>query len=183
MTEDPRIAAMAEALFHHGAAHPDQFDQWEWDSCGPECAAAILAALPDDWCGHTAWRHTDTFNVWTGTCGHLWLATTGPDCPTCAEIAGLRIVLDAVRRVQSIAPMTGLSWEQIDNGIVVRGGGAEMIARLRAALDGLVDAADALVAAENRYMDPNDGDNTADGLVEAEEKFRVALAAKEASDG
>jgi hypothetical protein len=55
MSEDPRIAALAEALFHHGAAHPDPTDQWEWDSCGVECAAAILAALPDDWCGHTGY--------------------------------------------------------------------------------------------------------------------------------
>jgi len=55
MKPDPRIAALAEALEAHGAAHPDPFDKWEWASCGVDCAATVLAALPDDWCGHAGW--------------------------------------------------------------------------------------------------------------------------------
>jgi hypothetical protein len=54
---DPRIAALAEAL--SAAAHADGVHLWckDRNDCGlygyaEDFAAAILDALPPDWCGH-----------------------------------------------------------------------------------------------------------------------------------
>lgn len=56
---DPRVAALAEALAYHD--HQTSNEKWlrmrrdHLSSClSDECAAAILAALPADWCGHDA---------------------------------------------------------------------------------------------------------------------------------
>jgi hypothetical protein len=100
-TTDPRAAALAEALrdAERGWASlvtadlskPPLITYHEYVS------RWLTDALPPDWCKHTTWRQTDTFQVWTGTCGHLWLATTGPDCPTCADLARLRKIEEAAR--------------------------------------------------------------------------------------
>jgi hypothetical protein len=45
---DPRIAALAEALVEIDVKSID--DWWTWEPT--KLAAAILAALPPDWCGH-----------------------------------------------------------------------------------------------------------------------------------
>ena len=46
---DPRIAALAEALRHALLFHYDDDPTLAYED-----AAAILAALPADWCGHEA---------------------------------------------------------------------------------------------------------------------------------
>lgn len=61
MSEDPRTAALAEAITaaYYGLdrdaqdweRNPDQ-GRFEWYASADEMAAAILAALPADWCGH-----------------------------------------------------------------------------------------------------------------------------------
>jgi hypothetical protein len=54
MSEDPRIAALAEAL--RSLPVPATYEEWQAriDASYEDDAAAILAALPPDWCGHHA---------------------------------------------------------------------------------------------------------------------------------
>ncbi len=55
-TTDPRIAALAEALHGAQAGCPDNPT---YDCVHERQAAAILAALPPDWCGHGLARELD----------------------------------------------------------------------------------------------------------------------------
>jgi hypothetical protein len=90
MTTDPRIAALAEALrvWRRVFVDAEDPDRWYTDS-----AAALLAALPPDWCGHDlrairnrAWQ--DGVNA----------ANVDPD------LARLRIIEEAARAVVADYP-------------------------------------------------------------------------------
>ena len=83
---DPRIAALAEAL--QTIPVPASYEEWQSrvDVSYEADAAAILAALPPDWCGHSAFDGIqDAMTITNQT----------------AEIARLRKIEEAARAIET----------------------------------------------------------------------------------
>jgi len=112
---DNGLAALAEALEDHSTYHPDPDDDYGYDPCGTKCAAAILAALPPDWCGHSA--SDDLFAASNALLSRTTVSK--------AEIARLRKIEEAAREV---AEDSSATWS---DGIPID---ARLLATLRAAL-------------------------------------------------
>lgn len=89
---DPRIDALAEAL--DAATYPDVRDGYGFDGDIKEFAAAILAALPPDWCGHGRAKDCDGLPFCPSGYAQRYHAIGECDC---GKLARLRKIEEAAR--------------------------------------------------------------------------------------
>jgi hypothetical protein len=197
---DPRTAALAVALHnrqHHTRPSPCA-------SCEVD-AAAILAALPADWCGHhvtpdgtvvsTMPLDGDHIHRLLNDLGHFDNQCPAHDMdPRTAALAealhlamtdtpglGDRPELWTEAAVKFLAALPAdwcghdAAWTSaVTHALSDRN---EELVREVARLREIEEAARALIVAEDRYMDPDDLDNTTDAFEDAAAVLRAALEA------